>query len=80
MFFPLGYDAICVSTWPCIVAFWLLLGLVYMLLLLGGEESDSSILLLSWSAAITSLTGLEKVLMRETCGISSFGLDSVILW
>lgn len=47
MFFPLGSDAVYVSTWTCIVAFLLLLDLVYMLLLLGGEESDSSILLSS---------------------------------
>lgn len=41
MFSPLSYDAACVSTWTCVVALLLFLDLVYMLLLLGEEASDS---------------------------------------
>lgn len=45
MFSPLSCNIACVSMWTCVVVLLLFLDLLYMLLLLGEEASDSSILL-----------------------------------
>ena len=81
MFFPIElYDAANVSTWTCsIVALWWLLDLVCTLLLLGGGESDSSILLsylglqLLPHWVMLTFDGLEKGLMGEAHWNQLFG-------
>lgn len=45
MFSPLSCNIACVSMWTRVVALLLFLDLVYMLLLLGEEASDSPVLL-----------------------------------